>query len=64
MNTSNLQYVLMENWQNPILQLSCDARKPFFGISDQVQHKPICITTEDGLRLEILDFDGRGIVSV
>ena len=30
--------------------------------SDQVQHKPRCIVTDDGLRLEILDLESRGIV--
>ena len=31
-------------------------------VSDQVQHKPSCTGTEDGLRLEILDLECRGIV--
>ena len=30
------------------------ARKPHFGISDQVQHKPGCTATEDGKRLKFL----------
>ena len=30
-------------------------RKPVFGVSDQVQHKPDCTATEDVLRLEISD---------
>ena len=30
-------------------------RKPVFGASDQVQHKPDCVSTENGQRLEILD---------
>ena len=29
---------------------------------DQVRHKPACTVTEDGKRLEILDFESRGIV--
>ena len=37
-------------------------RKPIFGISVQVQHKPGCIITEDGERLEISDLKSRGIV--
>ena len=37
-------------------------RKPVFGVSDQVQHKPDCTATEDGWRLEISDLGGRGIV--
>ena len=28
--------------------MSCNARKPVFGVSDQVRHKPICTVTEDG----------------
>ena len=31
-------------------------RKPVFGVSDQAPHKPRCTATEDGSRLEILDF--------
>ena len=30
-------------------------RKPVFGVSDQVPHKPGCTATEDGYRLEISD---------
>ena len=37
-------------------------RKPAFGVSDQVRHKPGCAITEYGKRLEILDLDRRGIV--
>ena len=39
-------------------------RKPVFGVSNQVRHKPGCSTTEDGLRLEISDLGStcRGIV--
>ena len=36
-------------------------RKLVFGVSDQVQHKPGCATTEDGLKLEISDLSRRGI---
>ena len=38
-------------------------RKPVFSLSDQVRHKPGCKSTEDGWRLEILDLEGKGIVS-
>ena len=31
-------------------------------VSDLVQHKPGCTITEDSLRLEISDLEGRGIV--
>ena len=37
-------------------------RKPFFGVSYQVQHKLGCTVTGDGERLEILDLESRGIV--
>ena len=37
-------------------------RKSVFGVSDMVQHKPGCTTTEDALRLEISDLESRGIV--
>ena len=37
-------------------------RKPVFGVSDLVRHKPGCTTTEDGLRLEISYIRSRGIV--
>ena len=34
-------------------------RKPVFGVSDQVMHKPGCTSTEDDLRLEISDLGSR-----
>ena len=37
-------------------------RKTVFGVSYHVQHKPVCIVTEKGQRLEILDSEGIGIV--
>ena len=37
--------------------MSRDVRKPVFGVSDQIRHKP---ATEDGLRLEISDMESRG----
>ena len=43
-------------------ELSPNARKPVFGTSDQVRHKPGCTVTEDGYRLEILDLESRGTV--
>ena len=30
-------------------------RKPILGVPEQVRHKPVCTTTEDGWRLEISD---------
>ena len=36
--------------------------KPVFGVSDQVQYKPGCTTTEDGQRLEVSDLESSGIV--
>ena len=38
------------------------ARKPVFGVFDQVQHKLSCTATEYGKRLEISDLENRGIV--
>ena len=42
--------------------MSLVVRKPVFGVSDQVRHKPGCTTTEDDKRLEISDLGSRGIV--
>ena len=42
--------------------MSLVVRKPVFGVSDQVGHKPGCTTTEDGWKLEISDLGRRGIV--
>ena len=45
--------------------MSLVVRKPVFGVSDQVLHKPGCRHTEDGKRLEILYLGStcRGFVS-
>ena len=43
-------------------KMSLVVRKPVFGFSDQVRHKPICTATEDGKRLEISYIGSRGIV--
>ena len=32
-------------------------RKPDFGVSDQIRHKPGCTATEDGLTIEISYWD-------
>ena len=37
-------------------------RKPVFGVSDQVRHKPGCTAPEDGWSLQISDLGSRGIV--
>ena len=37
-------------------------RKPVFEVSDQVQLKPCCTITDNGLRFEILDLGSSGIV--
>ena len=42
--------------------MSFFVRKPVFGISDQVRHKPGYTATEYGWRLEILDLKSRRIV--
>ena len=44
------------------LYLSLVVRKPVFGISDLVRHKPGCTATEDCKRLEISDLGSRGII--
>ena len=31
-------------------------------VSDQVRHKPACVVTEDGCKLEISDLGRRGFV--
>ena len=43
-------------------QMSLVVRKPVFGVSDQVRHKPGCTATEDGEKLEISYLGSRGIV--
>ena len=45
-----------------IIKMSLVVRKPVFGVSHQVRHKPGCTTTEDGWTLEISDLGRRGIV--
>ena len=37
-------------------------RKPVYGVSDQVRHKPGCTATDHGYKLEISDLESRGIV--
>ena len=44
------------------VDMSLVMRKPVFGVSDQVRHKPGCTFTEDGERLEVSDIGSRGIV--
>ena len=44
------------------LYVSRVMRNLVFGISDQVGHKLVCMTTKDGWRLEILDLASRVIV--
>ena len=44
------------------LQMSLVVRKPVFGVSDQVRHKPGCTAKEDGYGLKISDLESRGIV--
>ena len=44
------------------IHLSLDVRKPVFGVSNQVRHRPGCAITEYGYGLEILDLRSRGIV--
>ena len=44
------------------VNMSLVVRKPVFGVSDQVRHKPGSTATEAGERLEISDLGSRGIV--
>ena len=49
----------------PSNEMSRDARKPVFGVSDQVRHKPVCAVSENGKKLEISDIRRSGnILSV
>ena len=43
-------------------EMSLVLRKPLFGVSDQVPHKPGFTTTQDGQRLEISYIGSREIV--
>ena len=45
-------------------KMSLVVRKPVFGVSDQVQHKPGCPAIEDDYRLEISDLGSRGIFTI
>ena len=49
--------------QDETAHLSIVVRKPVFGVSDHVPHKLGCTTTQDSLRLEILDLGSRGMGS-
>ena len=42
------QYIISDTLQNENHNLSLVMRKPVFGVSDQVLHKPGCTATEDG----------------
>ena len=51
-------------YDNSIVYMSLVVRKPVFGVSDQVPHKPGCTATEDGWRLEISYLGRREIVRI
>ena len=53
--------LLLSAWDR-LHHLSLVVRKPVFGVSDQIRHKPGCTATEDGKRLETSDLGRRGIV--
>ena len=38
----------LQRFDGMVYYLSLVVRKPVFGVSDQVQHKPVCTATEDG----------------
>ena len=42
--------------------MSLVLRKPVFGVFDLVRHEPGCAVIDDGLSLEILDLESRGII--
>ena len=44
-----------------IVVMSPVIRKPVFGISEQIRHKPGGTATEDSKRLEILDLEKEGL---
>ena len=44
----NMIHYLMSCLRDFCLYLSLVVRKPVFGVSDQVRHKPGCTATEDG----------------
>ena len=52
----------LTRWTTKVTHMSLVPRKPVFGVSDQVPHKPGCTATEDGYRLEISDLGRRGIL--
>ena len=55
LTTEQIRWVFHDNFSRVM-------RKPVFGVSNQVKHKPGCTATEDCLSLEILDLGRRGIV--
>ena len=58
-NSKKIIKLSVKHFQN---EMSLVLRKPVFGVSDQVRHKPGCTATEDGQRLEISDIGSRGTV--
>ena len=48
--------------QISLCHMSLVVRKPVFGVSVQVPHKPGCTATKDGYKLEISDLGSRRIV--
>ena len=46
---------------NDTTYMSRDARKPVFGVSDQVSHKPGCTGKGDSKNLEISDYEEEGL---
>ena len=44
-----------------VIKMSRVARKPVFGVSNKVLHKPRCTATEVDLSLDILDLERRGL---
>ena len=56
------QYFLEDAVEFTRYNMSLDARKTIFRVSDQVPHKPCCTSTEDGQELKISNLERREIV--
>ena len=59
MVNSKPNYFYFQTMIQSLYNLSLVVRKPVFGASDQVPHKPVCTATEDDQRLEISDLGYR-----
>ena len=60
-STGLLQYI---KGKDLVPNSKINVRKPVFGVSDQVRHKPACSPTEDGYKHENSNLGRRIILSV